>query len=239
MMFQVKQEALTPERLDPLTPERLDPRVTTAASSHEQLQVTSPEVWINECKMNNVFLGGGVDQNDLTTRHDIRDVLQHDMEIVFKKYGGPQQFLEAALTSPGEIDRFQSYLDGLHAEGTWDGTDLTAKGSTPFQAKISQLSFRADSSIKPPTFQKVALQLVDEFALNGFLSQSEPISVWLPKDNEETRFHLYYVKGAARSHTLQALLLYLLYTKRNLSSLPVLAASITNGVTVILTGFPR
>ena len=142
------------------------------------------------------------------------------------------------MTSPGEIDKFEMFLDGLHAEGTWDGTDLSAKGNAPFQAKISQLSFKAESSIKPPTFQKVALQLVDEFALNGFLSQSEPIAVWLPKDNEELRFHLYYVKGAARSHTLQALLLYLLYTKRNLSSLPVLAASITNGVTVILTGFP-
>ena len=174
-----------------------------------------------------MFLGGGVAQDDLATRHDMRDVLQHDMEILFKKYGGPQQFLEAALTSPGEIDKFQTFLDGLHAEGTWDGTDLTAKDNRPFQAKISQLSFRADSSIKPPTFQKVALQLVDEFALNGFLSQSEPIAVWLPKDNEETRFHLYYVKGAARSHTLQALLLYMMYMKCNLSYLATLASSIT------------
>lgn len=28
----------------------------------------------------------------------VRDILQHDLEAVFRYYGGPQQFLEAALT---------------------------------------------------------------------------------------------------------------------------------------------
>ena len=167
-----------------------------------------PEAWIQECVANRIFLGGAASQEELVARHNMRDVVLHDMEIVFNKYGGPMQFLEAALTSPEEIARFAQFLDGLHGSSeTWDGKDFSAKGNIQFQGKISQLSFKAESSIKPPTFQNTALKLVDEYTLNGFLSKEQPIQVWL-KDTckTETQFQLFYVKGAARSHTLQALL---------------------------------
>ena len=180
-----------------------------------------PEAWIQHCVANKTFLGGAATQDELVTRRNMRDVVVHDMEIIFKKYGGPMQFLEAALTSPEEIARFTQFLDGLHGSSeTCDGKDFSAKGNIQFQGKISQLSFKAESSIKPPTFQNTALKLVDEYTLNGFLSKEQPIQVWL-KDTckTETQFQLFFVKGAARSHTLQALLMYIMYMKRNLRSL--------------------
>ena len=67
-----------------------------------------------------------------------------------------------------------------------DGPTLVTKGTTPFLGKISYLNFAASASVKPPTFHKVALQLVDEFALNGFQSESEPVQIWLPKESSPT-----------------------------------------------------
>ena len=58
---------------------------------------------------------------------DLRDGLQHDMEIIFKKYGGPPQFLEAALTDLEQKTKFASFLDHLHGDATniWDGDGPT------------------------------------------------------------------------------------------------------------------
>ena len=113
----------------------------------------------------------------------LRDTLQHDLEAIFRHFGGPQQFLQTAVTSGNNHQVFAARLDQLHSEaGTfWDGRrESLADGQGHFFAKISSISFSTESTVKPPTFQKVALQLVDEFALNGFLSQGEPVQVWLP-----------------------------------------------------------
>ena len=64
--------------------EELDTRMATACPCQ------SVEAWIQECIKTNSFM-------DPST-NALRDVLQHDMEIIFQKYGGPPQFLEAALT---------------------------------------------------------------------------------------------------------------------------------------------
>ena len=100
---------------------------------------------------------------------DFRDVLQTDMEDIFKKYGGPCQFLEAALTSPEEASSFARWLDELHPGGAevWDRQKKLPIGET-FKARVADMSFKSCASVKPPTFQKVALSLVDEFAMNGF-----------------------------------------------------------------------
>ena len=128
----------------------------------------------------------------------------------------------------------------MHGDATniWDGDGptLVTKGTTPFLGQISYLNFAASASVKPPTFHKVALQLVDEFALNGFQSESEPVQIWLPKESSPTWncFHVSFVKGAARCHTLQALLLYVMYTGRRLSTCcPAPFASITSGLTLV------
>lgn len=112
---------------------------------------------------------------------------------------------------------------------------FNSAGSTHFAANISNISFSANSSVKPPTFQKVALQLVDEFALNGFLSKEEPVQVWLPASAADGGpFALNLIKGAARCHTLQALLLYLFIMNRPVNStLPILFASLTSGLTLV------
>ena len=55
---------------------------------------------------------------------------------------------------------------------------------------------------------RVALQLLDEYMLNGFLTKLEPLRVWLPNNHTAGQpFQLCFVKGAARVHTLQALML--------------------------------
>ena len=75
----------------------------------------SVEAWIQECVTTNSLLDPSMS--------DLRDGLQHDMEIIFKKYGGPPQFLEAALTDLEEKAKFASFLDHLHGDATniWDG----------------------------------------------------------------------------------------------------------------------
>ena len=206
--------------------EELDTRMATACPGQ------SVEAWIQECIKTNSFM-------DPST-NAMRDVLQHDMEMILLTYGGPPQFLEAALTDLEQKTKFATFLDHMHGDATniWDGDGptLVTKGTTPFLGKNSYLNFAASASVKPPTFHKVALQLVDEFALNGFQSASEPVQIWFPKESSPTGncFHVSFVKGAARCHTLQALLLYFMYTGRRLSTCcPALFASITGGLTLV------
>ena len=82
--------------------------------------------------------------------------------------------LRAVLGSaPDNSQTFAKYLDELvnreHGEGFWDRATALERGTV---AKISpaDLAFHELSSIKPPTFRRVALQLLGEFLLNGFIT---------------------------------------------------------------------
>ena len=109
--------------------EELDARMATACPGQ------SVEAWIQECVTTKAFMNPSMS--------DLRDVLQHDMEMIFLQYGGPPQFLEAALTDLEEKAKFASFLDHLHGEATniWDGD-----GPTLVTKKAHLLWFPKESS---------------------------------------------------------------------------------------------
>ena len=115
--------------------EELDTRMATACPGQ------SVEAWIQECIKTNSFM-------DPST-NALRDVLQHDMEMIFLTYGGPPQFLEAALTDLEQKSRFASFLDHLHGEATniWDGDGptLVTKGFQSASEPV-QIWFPKESS---------------------------------------------------------------------------------------------
>ena len=153
--------------------------------------------------------------------------------------GGPRPFLETVLTSPEHTGAVAARLDQFHTstQNLWDKRRDTVNsiGSTALAARISDIYFGSHSAIKPPTFQKVVLHLVDEFALNGFLDREEPVQVWLPTSVAGGgAFQLHLVKGAARCYTLHAMSLHLQIMNRPLNSkLPVLFASLTSDLTLV------
>ena len=67
--------------------EELDARMATCPGQSADARMAtacpgqSVEAWIQECVTTKTFLDPSMS--------DLRDGLQHDMEIIFKKYGGP------------------------------------------------------------------------------------------------------------------------------------------------------
>ena len=86
----------------------------------------------------------------------IREVLQNDMEKIYCEFGGPQQFLFAALSQTEFQTDFAAWLDQLHCDNAavmWDRKGSLPVGAQhPFQVRISDLSFLDKSPIKPPAF---------------------------------------------------------------------------------------
>ena len=101
--------------------------------------------------------------------------------MLFDNFGGPAQLLRAVLGSAQEnAQPFAGYLDELvnreHGSGFWDRATALESGKVALISP-ADLAFHTQSSIKPPTFRKVAMQLLDEFILNGFITVHDPLRV--------------------------------------------------------------
>ena len=165
----------------------------------------------------------------------LREAVQTDFTKIFTELGGPLQFLhlmlvnkmspdvvtekisKLQLSSAAIADRVAMFSRKLEADfkrdETWDRatsiySNYTGDNAAVFQVHLADFSFCIDSSSKGPTYMRVALQLLDEYLLNGFITKLEPLRVWVPNNhNAGQPFQLCFVKGAARAHTLQALML--------------------------------
>ena len=142
-------------------------------------------------------------------------------------------FLANMLPDATTRAAFAAKLDADYPPGNltnWDRKDniYNLARDTTILITPGDLSFEATSSVKAPTFTRVAMQLLDEFMLNGFISENDPLRIWTPVDTPAgAPFQVYYVKGAARSNTLLALLLALyLLDSPPLKSCPHLHASL-------------
>ena len=145
----------------------------------------------------------------------IRDAVLTDFTTIFQRFSGPQRFLANMLPDATTRAAFAAKLDTDYPPGNrtnWDRTEdiyNLAKDKT-ISITPGDLSFAEASSVKASTFTRVAMQLLDEFLLNGFVTENDPLRIWTPVDTTAgAPFQLYYVKGAARSNTLLALLLAL------------------------------
>ena len=90
------------------------------------------------------------------------------------------------------------------------------------------LGYESGCTTKPLPFFCTARALVEEYLLHGVATESEPLTIWAPKDwqDEEEVFWVHYVKGMARSCTLLALLHLLLEREVDVSALPKFTSSI-------------
>ena len=169
-------------------------------------------------------------------KEPLRDALQHDFDFIFQKFAGPLQFLNAAFPEHLMIDSFANHLDAMFPRTVdhWDRAQTPSVLMDRHVLRPSDCSFALNSTIKPPTFQKVALALIDEFALSGFVSETEPLQVFRPREAVNNhRFQMHYIKGAARCHTAFAVLLYFGILKKKLNEyLPLLASSLHHLVSV-------
>ena len=140
-----------------------------------------------------------------------REVMLSRLRRIFECHGGPRQYLQhwyptkedKAVLAESLLTMFPRCLDKQYLP------DRSPPGSSDeIFVPPSNLGWEAFSSSKPAPFMCVALELLDEYLTNGFVSQHDPLKLSgkvAPPDMGE-HFTLCYVKGAARSASLLVLL---------------------------------
>lgn len=174
---------------------------------------------------------------------NFREAVMQAAEEALSKCGGPMQYLESKLTGQPKVEKYMAWL--------WDQfppsetkalqTNLPfpmhddAPAVSPGLVHIAMLSFRANSTPKEPTRTKTALELIESYLMDTFLTKHEPLLLhtggitgihehatwgaapaWQPVVDVDVGlnfippFSIRHHKAAARTSSLH-LLLYLLF----------------------------
>ena len=141
----------------------------------------------------------------------VKEHLQVAFDQVCVKYGSPVQYLARKyLTATARKDFRDELLQRFHLCPSLNYvTPGTVCKNDKGLLHISNLGYEAHLSTKGPPHANVCRDLVDEFLVHGFLTESEPLTLWISQSDREMSMEEYrsrFVKGAARSATLLALL---------------------------------
>ena len=146
---------------------------------------------------------------------------------MIEKHGGPTQYLCHVHGEPGkefadELRQMFPYLDSVNY-----GEPSLLRCRERCITHISNLGFHQDCTSKPPPYGKVCLELAEDILQNGFLTETEPLILWLNAEDKHSALEDYkckYVKGMARANTMLALVTFAIRSKLDLmlSNLPAL-----------------
>lgn len=148
---------------------------------------------------------------------------------VIEEHGGPMQYLRFVHGEDGkafaaELRQVFPYLDSVNY-----GDPGLLHCRERCITHISNLGFSEDCTSKPPPYGKVCLALAEDILQNGFLTDTEPLILWLSATDKQTSLEDYkakYVKGMARVTTMLALVTLALRSKLDMLLLPEFTSSV-------------
>ena len=158
--------------------------------------------------------------------------IRTEMKAIGSKYGGPKQYLAAALSSAEEKRNFAQFLwdnfpekDDLvyeHNKAMHATSNAELGTAQPLALHLAVLSYSEDCSLKPGPGKKFFNEIVEHFVRDGFVTAGEPLrvspagpqdpafdamSLWHASPGEEPMplHSVPYIKGQARSVSILAL----------------------------------
>ena len=148
---------------------------------------------------------------------------------VIEEHGGPMQYLRFVHGEDGkalaaELRQVFPYLDSVNY-----GEASLLHCRERCVTHISNLGFSEDCTTKPPPYGKVCLALAEDILQNGFLTDAEPLILWLSATDKQTSLEDYkakYVKGMARVTTMLALVTLALRSELDMLLLPEFTSSV-------------
>ena len=122
---------------------------------------------------------------------------------IFDGFGGPRQYLDAVYKSLDAKKSFRKALvDAYPSMDRYLDTALPAH-KMPFLVHLSDLAWEECSSTKPAPYKHTCRALVDQYLVDTFLTEHEPLllSTKVSPNQGLGAFWTCFVKGAARSAT--------------------------------------
>ena len=150
------------------------------------------------------------DCQGISDRSQLRKALCDAFEKLCHRHGGPVQWLLRKFDTQEKEKAFQDYLlDTFPLMSTIEYVvpSLLSKKEKSF-VHISMLSFAPQHSTKPLPYSCTCKELLDEYLMHGFLTDSQALLLWVTADDKAKpvqEFKPRYVKGMARCSTLLAL----------------------------------
>ena len=127
--------------------------------------------------------------------------MRDQIDLICNAHGGPMQFLH----NTAEPESFVHYL--TDTVKSTEATPNVPQQDQLFIGHPSLLSYDDRATTKPPPEARTCRLLADDILVNGFITQDNPLLVWLPDQNRELMtFKFWYVKGMARACTMLAML---------------------------------
>ena len=136
------------------------------------------------------------------TKDNFRDEILAVAKVELGRYGNPWAYLNAFYGA--ESDSFtQDLKDYFPRDGglQYHNGHVLPPRETTFRLSLWDLSWKAESSTKPPPFLCTTMSLMDVILTDCFQTSTQPLTLHEGPQRDTSQQWVHYVKGACRSAT--------------------------------------